>query len=99
MTKKPVCGLDLVKFRWDWDYDKTPEENIEAYREAYRAVYGEYPPPPSKDDEEDAESALPPPILTYTSRSSHLNTRRTTTLHRESRCRLKTFRLSRRRRT
>lgn len=51
MTKKAVCGLDLVRFRWD--YEKTPEENIEAYREAYRAVYGEYPPPPSDDEEEE----------------------------------------------
>lgn len=50
MTRKP-CGLDLVRFCWD--YDKSPEDNLRAYREAYREVYGEYPPPPSEDDDEE----------------------------------------------
>lgn len=50
MTGNPPCGLNLVRFRWD--YNKSPEDNLRAYREAYREVYGEYPPPPSEDDEE-----------------------------------------------
>jgi len=46
-------GLDLID--WRPDYTKSAEENLSAYREAYRKVFGEYPPPPSREKTEDAK--------------------------------------------
>ena len=47
MKKTPI-GLDLVDFKPD--YTKSEKENLDRYREEYRAVYGEYPPEPANDD-------------------------------------------------
>ncbi len=44
-------GIDLIQ--WQPDYTKSKEENDEAYRRAYRDVYGKYPPAPTSQEELD----------------------------------------------
>jgi len=58
MTRN-VHGLDLVGFRPD--YSKSAEENLKAYREAYRRVYGEYPPTPNQGGGEGGKVIPLPP--------------------------------------
>lgn len=44
-------GIDLMQ--WRPDYKKSKEENLEAYRKAYRKVHGKYPPAPISQEELD----------------------------------------------
>lgn len=46
MSKKD--GLDLVD--WKPDYNKSKEENRQAYRKAYFKAYGDYPPEPKESE-------------------------------------------------